>query len=190
MTAKEFEKLKPYQKRVAIAKDILEQIKAKRYIARAGSYIESAKLPGGGETPIKKNFNKIKECHVCQIGAIILSTTKFRNKLIKDDVGGGLHTITNNVYEILKDIFSPKQLLLIEEAYESPYCTGDRYAYKIDEKIGLDWDEEDACQDFYDQFLPENYDDLDEDKNTAMADEDRMIAIMRNIIKHRGTFKP
>lgn len=176
MTSKQFENLSPAERRVAIAKDVIAQIKCGRYMPDTGIYIEPEDIPGYEATSIQRIFNDIGSCRVCEIGGIILSVTKFRNKLNKEDIGRVSKDLNGRkINSILKGVFTPKQLFLIECAFEGYNSTADRYAC---DKMDVEncFSEEEVSK--IDDFRAEYYDDAD-----------RMIVIMRNIIKNKGTFK-
>lgn len=109
-TAAQFNKLTNLKKRVVIAKDVLKQIEAERYIqtrdqyfgftvpapaGRASSRYDSiARVPGCGAPtahrplrysslqvkPFLTGANKKVQCHVCAKGAAICSLTRIVNK--------------------------------------------------------------------------------------------------------------
>lgn len=200
-----FSKLSKPQKRVAIAKDVLMQIKRGKYIAGTGSYITNVKVEGvrGNaegyfgkikSQPIKENFAKIQECTVCAMGACLMSITKFENKLDFGEVGSGVSAINNEkVKELFSSLFEPLQLLLIERAFE-----GDSGGTLVAEQLfNLDECDSDIrkqvikCEKFYQRFT-ENEDKLSDYELTEQReknDELRLTAIMENIIRNKGTFK-
>lgn len=180
---KPFSKLSKPEKRVAIAKDVLEQLKLKIYTADSGRYvaylrfIDTENYPGKNED-IKTNFDKIQHCYVCAMGACLMSATKFANKLNFSDIGSTIGDLRNEkVKKLFSSIFDPKQLLMIEIAFEGD--TMRENAYRIGYEIfnvDNDNDLRHSCHKFYRRY-EEN-------------DEERLIAIMKNIIKNKGEFKP
>lgn len=175
-----FSKLSKAKKRVAIAKDVLKQIRVGKYIANKGKYISRVDAPDIEDvyyqSDIKKNFSKIKNCNVCAMGACLMSATKFANKLKFQDIGSGVGDLNNpKVKDLFKSIFSPEQLLLIERAFEDK-TGGSTVGCDV---FGLEeWDFEkqiQKCSEFYGEYN---------------NDETRLIGIMNNIIKNKGTFKP
>src|SRR5437868_518082 len=91
MTPEQFKQLTKAEQRVAIAKDVIAQVKVKRYKPSGGAYII---LEGGNEhldkEPIQENINKLKECEVCAIGSAILSIAKYKNTIRFNEVSQGL----------------------------------------------------------------------------------------------------
>lgn len=178
---------KKKQKRIMVAKDVIAQIKAKKYIPNIGAYIKYINHIDGIDflehLDIKSNFKKIQDCSVCAIGATFMSCTKFGNKLNFNDVGGNLKHINEEKIKKLLSIFDPMQLLLIESAFEGPSSSSDRFSTKI---YGLHLSEEDvkATLNFKRKYCPWNEDTwMYEDTYGKL-----MIAIMQNIIDNDGTF--
>jgi hypothetical protein len=208
-----FKKASAPQKRVLIAKDVIAQIKAGRIKPVSGDFVHitsvapaithaysqsqtnfpaecsinheaaiiySADKADARETLLKQD---IKQCSCCALGGLFLSCTLFNNNTtvsqlasafeviadVLDDHDGPEPIISNG----LDKFFSVAQLRLIEQTFE-----GDKGAV-----IGGDSDAKDkpypaftpAASAFYERYpLVKN----------------RLVAIMRNIIKHNGTFKP
>lgn len=176
---KPFSKLSQPEKRVAIARDVLLQIKHQKYIANAGAYIKNMTFDGiyinNGED-IKKNFKNIHRCSVCAMGACLLSATKFANKLSFDDIGESIDSLRNDkVRELFASIFSPLQLLMIETAFEGKF-SGTRVGVSLFDMNKYEHQNElNKCIEFY---------------HNHFNAESRMITIMKNIIKNKGEFKP
>ena len=183
-----FSKLSKPQKRVAIAKDVIAQIKIGRYVANVGAYIDSINFKNDLEMgemknkDIQKNFGKIENCTVCAMGACLMSATKFANKLNFRDIGGSTDDLDNKkVKDLFSKLFSPEQLLMIETAFEGE---------------GESWNDESRVA--YDLFnLNKGYfkgSDMlrasDSFGNGYEEDDEKLIAIMQNIIDNKGTFKP
>lgn len=194
MTAQEFNTLPTNEKAVLVAKDVLTQIKAKRYKPRVGTYMHIAsgyKFVGN----IKENFNKIEECQVCALGSMLMSSTHLGNILTTKDIKPCLDRDdlrrSEKVTELFSSIFTNKQLLLIETAFEGYsffydinktlikklyqkvfryHESSDRYADEI-----LTFDETLACEMFHRKYP---------------AAEKRLNAMCRNIVRNNGVFIP
>ena len=194
-----FSQLSPEKKRVAIARDVLEQIRIGRYISNGGSYIDALLMKDGKDKwdmsslDIKSNFGKIKNCKVCAMGACLMSITKFENKLDFYDIGNDIENLNNEKTKILfQSIFSPEQLLLIERAFEGK-SGGTTVGVNIFSLSEDDFKNKiNKCQKFYKKFelKPKKDATIKEKENrTRLNHQNRMIAIMRNLIKNNGTFK-
>ena len=194
MKTEQFNALPNNEKAVLVAKDVLAQIKADKYVPDTGTYIY---IQGGFDFngSIKENFDQIEECKVCALGSMLMSSTHLGNILTTSDINrfpdaDDLRR-SEKVTELFSSIFTNKQLLLIETAFEghteffgktkrqlkktyqenfSYYEPYDRYA---NEK--LTFDETLACEIFH-----RKYDDNDK----------RLNAICRNIIRNNGVFIP
>jgi hypothetical protein len=146
-------KLSKAQMRVAIAKDVIKQIELKNIKPTEGDYIdpsntahkELGKLPSSNVE--SQPFIEIisKNCHVCALGACLLSKARLFDSCPVYDL------ITGSVYKGLGKIFSGNQLNLIEHEFE----------------LG--------------GFVDGSYPDT--------SPTDRMISIMKNIIKNKGTYR-
>lgn len=77
-------KLTKPEMRVAIAKDAIAQIKAKRIIVNPGSYL---RISGYNHYVVEKGFfNNGGKCQVCQIGqAIVCGINRFNNGTAYDN---------------------------------------------------------------------------------------------------------
>ena len=203
-----FKKATKAQKRVLIAEDVIAQIKANRLIPESGVFVEaninkevvsdcdvlqnmveshpselaadSVEMQILNRSLRESFFDKtVETCSVCALGGIFMSCTLFNNKTLNKDVVN--HTGQGcNLGESLRDdvgisngldkLFTMTQLVMIENAFE---C-GEGYFYfegecKLSDKVY------NACVNFGNK-----YDDA----------KDRLVAIMKNIIKNNGTFKP
>ena len=190
LTPKEFHKLPKSEKAVLVAKDVLKQISIGRYKPQAGRYIGDLVISDFSDSnaQINEKFDSIKSCTACALGSILLSCTHLGNKLLFSDIGiigkrkqVGIGNLKNaNVVDLFKDIFSKKQLLLIETAFEgfngSSYGD-DQMSDRFGEYLGkiLSKSEAKACDKFTEKYN---------------NDYDRLVAICENIIENNGKFKP
>lgn len=187
------------QKRVLIAKDVIKQLKAEKFQASRGNFLEMASLTGSDhrasldikdDDSIREIFLARQEpCQCCGLGALMMSCTLFNNKEEVKDYSNHF----SQLGQALRDkrplsnkfdkIFSKSQIELIENAFEkgSGFFRGTMNIYANDE------------------FLYTHASKVSE-RNKAISfgsrgdlefdDKKRLIAIMRNIIKNNGTFKP
>lgn len=172
LTKKQFERLSKKKKVLLVAQDVLDQLKTGKYYPSKGLYINFgwyATLTGD----IKSNFEEMQTCNVCVMGACILSVTHFKNQLQFNDVGKTIEDMSDNVFTLLSDLFKGNQLLLIESAYEGY----DSSSTRIGKQLGQTLSDKEiiACSKFFRRY---NYND------------EKFVAIMKNIIRNEGTFKP
>jgi hypothetical protein len=177
-----FEAATTAEKRVLIAKDVIAQIKARRYRPRLGTWAKAVTNDGrrtnpsfvfGEDASIRELFlsKKIVACECCALGAMFMSCTLYNNKMTAEQFAEQLDyefdvrvATPGGLSNGLNLFFSPAQLKLIEAAFE-----GNDGAFSVTgcraEKIA-EWSAR------YENSL------------------ERLIAIMENIIKNNGTFKP
>jgi hypothetical protein len=156
-----FNKMTKMQKRVAIAEDVIASVRAFKFRAEPGTYFAMQNNDAITSDPQAIMQHEETVCNVCAIGAIFASKVKIGNKCtLNIDQKLGDRSIIPNI----KSIFSEKELRIIEAAFE---------------------------RNAQDSIVP---DDIEEkarkwhDKNHPMDDDKRLIAIMKNIIKNKGTF--
>jgi len=171
----EFKKATKAQKRIMIAKDVLAQIKAKRYFPESGEWVKplwssdqkSIDIKLDPNSSVKDAFKSkaINSCQVCALGGLFMSCTNLNNNttvgdLTKESYIGDLVADDDKISNGLNRIFTQKQLILIESYFEGSqgYFKGD------DVKTFV--------------FL-ETYN-----------DDERLKMITQNIIDNNGTFKP
>jgi hypothetical protein len=189
------------EKRVLVAKDVIAQIKLKRIEAVSGAWVNPTRYaafdPDGPNVTNDGNVaNRSAQkdllsgatgtCSCCALGAMFVSCTLFNNQTTALDLHqiqwslGDMIEADEKLSNGLNKFFSAQQLRLIEQAFEGGHGQftedvdagdeesdnpADRAAVKLSQRL-LSW----------------------EDK--YRNDEDRLIAIMKNIIKNNGTFKP
>lgn len=160
---KRFAKLTAPQKRVAIAKDVLLSIKTGIVIPTCGNYFSlTKKLDGKTLQEGLCDVNSPISCKVCGMGAVFVSKVKLGNTFEMD----GSYVSDDEMTENLEGIFSTKQLRLIEHAFEGFHAG---FANITDT-------EETKCENKF--------------RYKYSEPSERMQAIMKNIIKNNGTFKP
>lgn len=170
------------QKRVLIAKDVILQIGLNKFVPQTGCYVKSQDileaLPTNGTTvELKPLLAEVTTCSCCAKGAIFLSEVMNRNQFSasrRDFEGLGSETITDR----LDGLFTQNQLDLIETAFERDVIESDN------------------------EYLQDGHNDDWSEKFTSIAkkaiafgkryssNDKRLIAIMKNIVANKGTFKP
>jgi hypothetical protein len=163
-----FTKLSKSEQSVAIAKDVIKQIKAEKYTPTSGWYIRGALTRLDNEADVQTNLNV--SCNCCALGASLLSTVKYKNTLKIEDLYG-YNEKNSQFTKMLDSIFTTKQQALIEASFED----GLHLQANLTKGFRLSEKDYEKCRDFY-----KLYNDP----------EDRLIGIMNNIIKNKGVFKP
>ncbi len=156
-----FSGLTEAQKRVAIAKDVLAQIRSRKFKIQQGAWavwdyarnLNQDTLTGNtGEKPLR--------CTACALGAAMLSSIRLFNDC---EIGGacGEYEVDNQ----LGKWFSDRQRALIE------------YTFEKGKGMKNPWDDEDELRArlFYKKYP------------SAIK---RAVAIFKNIVKNKGDFKP
>lgn len=161
--------------RVAICKDVLAAIKAKKIVAQAGTYclmeFGDAVTPDT-RTSLRDLIPKMKRCDVCAIGAIFTAFVSRENKFDvtaePSDFGGAYVSIGDErMIDKLRGYFGAKELRTIEAAFEGGTSLGHLNLVGRDTEL--------KCAEFFERH-PD--------------DEQRLQAICRNIIRHEGEFIP
>jgi len=153
---------------VAIAKDVLAQLRSKRYIAEEGDYVDFSNWSDiNEEEDIQSNFNTIKECKVCALGSAALSCIKYTNNSSFEDA----QYQRENFWDQLLKVFTKKELVLMEYAFEG--FKGDSSGKANDWKVKLPYKLIDKTLAFCEKYKNQNK---------------RLKAIMKNIIENEGKF--
>jgi hypothetical protein len=183
---KKFKAATPAQKRVLIAKDVIAQIKAKRFKALSGTWVNPV-FRNGHDLDVFEKFvfekldeepasvrelfleQKIPACECCALGAMFMSCTLYNNKTTVENLLDETVSFEDLIREKgpqfsngLDQFFSKAQLKLIEATFEG----------------------------YYGAFRDESNDKTRVWYETLPNDTKRLVAIMNNIIKNKGVFKP
>lgn len=182
-----FEKAAPAERRVLIAQDVIAQIKAKRFEAEPGTWTDM-RIPKTSRIDLDASFqetfldNSGVTCQCCAVGSLFLGCTLFTNKIDNNEVGDnwalgdqlfGGHKFGNG----FEKLFSRKQLGLIETAFEGTTGFFQEDDFSKTAAVRVSEQEITAAQEFNSRY-------------GHAAPEKRLIAIMENIIQHKGAFKP
>jgi hypothetical protein len=174
-----FSKLSKAEKRIVVLKDALKHIKSgflrptRGVVVRIGNLLTSDQVENleNNENqlkPILKKALKEKSCEVCQRGGLLLSLVMRDNSFkVCQLESSGLSTEDNNTNTRLQDVFSEKQLAMMETAFEKQYN---------DRLLGFD---------LYNKCVR-----FSEGTGFEFDSEERSIAILKNAIKNGGIFKP
>ena len=107
---------------IAIAEDVLAQLKIGRYNAVRGVYLETS-VPlkeGDLQSQLKKNMTKRKPCAVCAVGSMFISKVRLDDNFIIDRHDAGYSTVDGDLMcGLLEAAFTPDELSHIESAFEN-----------------------------------------------------------------------
>lgn len=196
MTTEEFNKLTPEAQRVLVAQDVIKQLNIKKYKSTPGTYAEFQSTLftddkfENSNVELNKHFNTLRNCEVCARGALFLSTVNLGNAFPINKISihsydtGRAGVAAYDLGKRLNPIFSMNQQALIECAYEgidvSEHLKTVVITYNIHQKeLGI------IQHLAYKGLLNE----CKKFKKKYPKSKDRMIAIMRNIIRNKGIFK-
>jgi len=177
---KTFKKLTKPQKRVAIAKDVLKQIKDKSLIPDRYNYLIPASsfnfYESGGEELSTVLYNE--SCRVCALGSVFACIIKKENDFIIPNQSLRLEgdKYGADLRRRVRKYFSSLQMAMIESAYMRSA------GYFIYEKI--DRDKHLNIMNICEDYRSAN------NVNSCMYNKKALNLIMQNIIDNKGTFKP
>lgn len=169
----------PAEKRVMIARDALKQLKLGKIIAKRGKFVEGL-FRMGDKNPENMELQKVLpdiNCKVCGLGSLFVSQVRFIDncKLTDTDIEYGYLEMEDRLKQT--KYFSKEQKVLIEVAFEGGggYYQDDDYADEYNVNKYLSKKKINSAIKFY---------------NTYDGAEERLIAILKNIIKNGGEFVP
>lgn len=179
---KYFQGLSPSEKRVAIAKDVLAQLKANKYLASRRTYVgpiylKSDEVVDNFDFDYQKSCTELESCNVCALGGLMLSLTSFNDKFTIGELEEGDGTL----WRELSKFFSAEQIFLIEYCFEGWMSWSDGAAIN-----DLDFYDEDWANDENHPIWNKIYDYYYSFKD----DTARLEGIMKNIVKNKGEFIP
>jgi hypothetical protein len=173
---KAFEKASPDEKRIIIAKDVIAQLKLKKFIAQTGVYFDA--IPESNQNNLLDWYDKFKEksikniineeevsCKVCGIGGVFASCVRITNNISTSKFKTGSQNDQTIVRKFLKKYFDIDQLRLIESAFEMS-----------------DFDDSNSLGELVQVSIRFG-------KQFNLSSNKRLVAIMKNIIRNKGTFK-
>ncbi len=159
------------ERRVIIAQDVLKHIVTKEYFINKGAYLrlpEELFIFKNVKKKLQSLFGQINQCKVCALGAIFMSKCSINDGQILGDSVLDYRGDDTLYYTSLRKHFSNRQLVLIESAFEMEDDMSSMSRYQG----GIDCIKSIA--------FGKNFSDSPE----------RLTAIMNNLIKNKGTFKP
>ena len=164
------------KKAVAVAKDVIEQLRIGRLISTPGCYVSLSNFDysiNKGKESFRSIYrdNSNIECSVCAIGAAFIGYVNQYNNATLDDV---FNEDSNKYIDILSDVFSRYQLRLMERIYEGRW---EDFPEDFEEYISLTEEEQDTLEESCDRYR-RKYPDA----------TDRLRAIMLNVVRNNGEF--
>lgn len=177
-----FSSLRAAERRVLIAKDVIKALKAKRMEARKGHYTVMEPyvnfkntLDLGLEEENDARAAFAKQCTVCAKGSLLIAAIDRFNKVSLGDLGDW-HSISidspeDEPYKWISKLFPRKDLAAIEIAFEGTIYCGEDSEWLEDHHNDLVT----KALNFY---------------HAHSSAESRLEAIMKNIVKNKGRFKP
>lgn len=183
-----FSKANKVRRKIILAKDVIAQIEAQKFIAKTGSFctIEEKDTyynPINSltkETSLQKLINNNKnQCNVCALGGIFTSLISITNNFNINS-----YQDPNDKDEFwlrLAEVFTPKELIIIENAFEQG--NGFFNTFNNCSNILESWN-----------ITEEQFNKINTSKAISFGQrylnlKDRMIAIMSKIIKDKGEVK-
>lgn len=178
------------EKRVVILKDAVAQIKAEKYVATSGTYVDD-KLDGKitaldeylgsvedrntEEVELKDYLDKMVSvkapCEVCAKGSILLSSIrKYNNLSVSEAASCELSDIAD---QKAQDMFGQQNADMMEDFFEANSMNG----------LDDDQPEDKGGDTEYERLI---YKWANRYRNSS----DRLIAIFQNAIRNRGQFEP
>lgn len=162
-----FDRASAAQRRVMVAQDVIDQLKIGRMSACTGTWVDAYDntVDGTADANLQKAVlgNEVS-CEVCGLGSLMVSLVLFKNKVKTEDAEYLNPTSEDSDAPDagLSAVFSQEQMELIEIAFEQG-----EGAYDVETAVHR------AAQAFGEQHEDENQ---------------RLRAIMTNIVQHKGEF--
>lgn len=160
------------EKAVMIAADVIKRLDSRKLEAETGDYISLYIFEAAKDEPLNKVLDSLEDaCQVCALGGLFYCSIMLGDQIDTIDLLGEYNNyiLASALKEDLLPIFGADQLSLIESAFE---------VYHI---VTVD--------SIYKRYSPEISRALAFGRRYNSADE-RMRAIMSNIIRNKGIFKP
>lgn len=106
----DYDKMTVYEKRVAVAKDVLERLDTKEYTAGIGRVFDrllqcDLDVKGSEHMQAQPLIQGLKHCVVCAKGAFLLSTVRLFNSLSRAELSNGADTEVAANLPIMRELF-------------------------------------------------------------------------------------
>jgi hypothetical protein len=164
-----FNSLTKEEKRVAIAKDVIEQLDLQKFTAKSGTYF-SLNLPDykvvKEGVSLQKQFDKAETCKVCAMGAVFASKVRLGNEFEVPYSTCIVSIDDDYIVNSTDSLFSEYEMRLMEFFFEGA---------DINETIYHESEDYDSIDEKVREFC-----------DTYKTADERMRAIMQNIIDSEG----
>lgn len=172
ISKKKFDKLSKTKQRLAVVQDVLDRIKLGQFKAKAEHFVTNLETNDElyKEVQVSELLKSTStKCEVCAKGGLFMSYIGIVNSYEIESWRTSVGSPDNDKREmkLLSKIISPKQLSLIETAFEGILYRSWNEALSNEEYT--------KCRNFNSKYV------------TA---EERLKAICQNMLKHDGIFKP
>ena len=208
-TTDEFRKASAAEKRVMIAKDVLAQIKAQRYIPEHAVWVaptfdvkSEVKYNDGYAYDTEEQADRsvqelwatkeLQTCNVCALGGMFMSCVGLNNNTTVRDLEAETEYLSevieneDSISNGLNKFFTKSQLALIEIYFE-----GGIGGFYIEDLVdGYYGTVSSATRKLFSREDDDGYTHLTNFDAKYKTPSDRMKAIMTNIVENNGTFKP
>lgn len=211
-TTDEFRKASAAEKRVMIAKDVLAQIKSRRYIPEHAVWVRPTFSPNSelmcdvdgdiiynsdtqSDISVQELWTskELQTCSVCALGGMFMSCVGLNNNTTIENLNEETECLSDiivnegHISNGLNKFFTRSQLALIEIYFE-----GGNGGFYIPEFLdGYYGPVSSATRKLFSRLDDdENYVHLTKFDEKYQTPSDRMKAIMTNIVENNGTFKP
>lgn len=188
-------KLTKSERRIAVIKDALQQVRRGVYSPATGTlcnihYSKLYDIPENAQLQkfFTTKFLKEANCQVCQRGALLASTIRKENSFTKEDfesMDASYYTGRNREDKRLLRLFTAKQISLMETAFE------------VSSAIVIDYKKGDNPYDTMDSSQRINTPLNRKEAESAILfgikykdTRERQIAIFKNALVNNGIFKP
>jgi hypothetical protein len=179
ITKQVFDKMTPEKQRMYIAQDVIDRIKFKQIKAYTNKFVRFYDSEIVCSTSLKDELKKDAYlCEVCAKGGLFMSYVAINNNFNVGDLSvKSAHNrdllgveLKSKEMKLLLNIFDKQQLSLIETTFEG---------HVYDWNLKLTEEEEEKCFAFRTKAMGSSYN-----------YEKLLLAICKNIITNKGTFKP
>jgi hypothetical protein len=186
------------ERRIAILKDVLQQLKLEKFKATNGTYVSLPKILREKtyeepELDAKTALlNCQGSCSVCAKGSIFLSQVRKENQVKLEELDWDMEDASNKATKRVVNLFGGNNLNRIEAAFERwPYIT-EQYEDEVfinytSDSTHTKWNE---FSGYYETINNKRDEKIVKFYNRYPDKTDRLKAIVRNAIKNNGIFKP